>query len=316
MPRDQGRRVPDGQEPLPVVVAVGAGAAAGDAVVWAAAEAASREAPLRVVHAVPPRLVVDPYGLMPPVTAPPMPGAVAAELVAVALDRAATVAPDLPVSGSVLTGAPARLLVEQSKDAALLVLGGRDRTGPHAGPADVLYGRVAVRASCPVVLVRARPRSPGVPAVPSVVVGIDATGSCVPAVDFAFRAASQRGVPLTALHTWSPDAPADLEGACGAAAVIAAEATEELDRVLDRWCTRVPDVPVQRRVVRGDPAAALVAASRGAALVVLGCRGRGPVQSRLFGSVSRRVARDALAPVAVVGVRCDERRTARPARRR
>ena len=316
MLRDQGHRVPDGPAHPPVVVGIGAGATGSDAVAWAAAEAATRGAPLRVVHAVPPRLAIDPHGLVPPAAGPPMPGTVAAELVAAALDRATAVAPDLTLSGLLLTGAPARLLVEQSRGAALLVLGGRECTGTGGRPADALYGRVAARASCPVVLVRARPRGARVPAAPSVVVGVDATGSCLPAVDFAFQAAAQRGVPLTAVHSWSPDAPADLEGACGAAAVIEAEAVEELERVLDRWCTRMPDVPVQGRVVRGVAVAALVAASRGAALVVLGCRGRGPVQSRLFGSVSRQVARAALSPVAVVGVGCAARRSARPVGRR
>jgi nucleotide-binding universal stress UspA family protein len=86
--------------------------------------------------------------------------------------------------------------------------------------------------------------------------------------------------------------------------VVEAEARETLERVLDRWRHRFPDVPVQGRVVHGDPAAALIAAAQGAALVVTGCRGRGPARSRVLGSVSRQVAERAPGPVAVVGGDC------------
>jgi nucleotide-binding universal stress UspA family protein len=288
----------------PVVVAVGTGSPDNDAVEWGAAEAAAQGARLRLVHVVPLSLAVDPYGLAPPVNGAPEAGAVAARSVEVALDRARAVAPDVPVSGHLLTGTPSRLLVQQSSGAGLIVLGGRAPGGSRGGPADVLRVRVAARAHCPVVVVRARPQVPAAPSQPRVVVGVDAARSCVAALGFAFHAAAQRGIPLTAVHAWAQDSPADLEGVCGSPAVVEAGAREVLDRVLDRWWHRFPDVPVQLRVVSGDPATALLAAAQGAALVVTGCRGRGPVRSRLLGSVSREVAQHATSPVAVVGGHC------------
>jgi nucleotide-binding universal stress UspA family protein len=59
-------------------------------------------------------------------------------------------------------------------------------------------------------------------------------------------------------------------------------------------------VAVERVVRRDPPAAALVARSRGAGLVVVGSRGRGTVRGALLGSVSQAVLQHADAPVAVV----------------
>ena len=279
----------------PVVVGLGPGDD-GDALVWAAAEAAVRQAPLRVVHVVAHRFVLDPCGVLLSIDGLPGVTAAAAEEVGAALDRVRSVASGTPVSGCVLAGAPVPLLVAESREAGLLVLGGRAR---H--PAGRVSSRVAGRAACPVVVVRDRPRVPAGPSRPSVVVGVEATGSCAPALGFAFAAAVQRGVPLTAVHAWGADLPADLEGACGSPAVAEEEAREVLDRALAPLRRCFPDVPVQRRVLCADPAAAVTAASSGAALVVVGDRRRGPLRRVLSRSVGREVALRAAAPVAVVG---------------
>ncbi|MGY1821749.1 universal stress protein [Geodermatophilus sp. SYSU D00079] len=296
----------------PVVVAVGAGAPDSDALAWGAAEAAARGAPLHLTHVLPSRLAIDPYGVLPAVEDPGTAAEVATSLVEAALDRARSVAPDVPLTGSVVPGTPARVLVQQSREAGLLVLGGRPAGSAGGWPAGGLGPRVAARASCPVVVVRARPRVRTPPSRPRVVVGVDATRSCAAALDLAFRAAAQRGLPVAAVHAWGPDAPADLEGASGSPAAIEAEAREVLDRVLDRCCSRFPEVPVERLVRCGLPAAVLVAESLGAALVVVGCRGRGPLRSALLGSTSRTVARRAAGPVAVVGAGCTAGRTTVP----
>ncbi|SFP77572.1 Nucleotide-binding universal stress protein, UspA family [Geodermatophilus dictyosporus] len=280
----------------PVVVGLGPGAADGDALVWAAAEAAVRQVPLRIVHVVPHRFVLDPCGVLLSVDGLPGVTAAAAEVVEAALARVRSVASELSLSGCVLAGAPVPLLLSESREAGLLVLGGRSR---H--PAGRVWARVAARACCPVVVVRDRPRVPAGPSRPSVVVGVEATGSCAPALGFAFAAATQRGVPVTAVHAWGADVPADLEGACGAPAVAEAEAREVLERALAPLRRRFPDVPVHRRVPCTDPAAAVVAASSGAALVVVGSRRLGPLRRRLARSVSREVVLRAPAPVAVVG---------------
>ena len=50
----------------------------------------------------------------------------------------------------------------------------------------------------------------------------------------------------------------------------------------------------------GDPAAALLDAARGAALVVVGSRGLGGFSSLLLGSVGHHVAHHAPCPVVVI----------------
>jgi nucleotide-binding universal stress UspA family protein len=133
-------------------------------------------------------------------------------------------------------------------------------------------------------------------------VGVSARPSCIPAIGFAFRAAAQRGIPLRAVHAWKRDAPAEPGAESDHLAASGAVARENLDRVLDCWRARFPDVRVETQSWCDSPTAALVGESVGAALVVVGSRGRGAVRGRLFGSVSRTVVRDARSPVAVIGL--------------
>jgi nucleotide-binding universal stress UspA family protein len=60
-----------------------------------------------------------------------------------------------------------------------------------------------------------------------------------------------------------------------------------------------PDVVVTDEILRGDPRYVLTNISRGAALLVLGTRGRGRLASSLFGSVSRHLIRHSGCPVVV-----------------
>jgi nucleotide-binding universal stress UspA family protein len=280
---------------VPVVVAVGHDGSR-PALDWAAAEASARGRRLHVVHAERLGWVLDGSGLG-PVADLCSPALTAEAVLQAAVERARWVAPDIEISEQVLLGRPVPLLVAQARHAALLVLG-RSATARGRRPARSVGVAVARRAECPVAIVGPLPDRPAGRSRPRVVVGVDASGICAAALGLAFRAAGQRGVPLTAVHAWTPDVPADLEAVCGPYEVSEEHAAASVERVLEPWRNRFPDVPVETLLSLGDPAAALVRESEGAALVVLATRSRARVAS--FGSVSRSVSRRAACPVVVV----------------
>jgi nucleotide-binding universal stress UspA family protein len=283
-----------------VVVAVDHAGSADDAVEWAAAEAATRRCPLRIVHAFHPLLPADPYGATSPFDAVLAAQAAAEAVVCHYAERARGVASDLDVATRLLCRSPVRALLDEATRARLLVTGRRDLHGLRALVARSVSIPVASHASCPVVVIRpARAAGrPGTP--PRVVVGVGGASTCGPAIGFAFQAARQRGVPLAAVHAWAPDPPADLEAFHGPATMAEALARRTLERALHRWHSQYPDVPVVTKLVRDDPAHALVAESRGAALVVVGSRDRGHLTGTVRGSVSRSVLRNGHSPIAVV----------------
>ena len=88
------------------------------------------------------------------------------------------------------------------------------------------------------------------------------------------------GTALTAIHAWRP---ADFDGLVD---VAAAAERPVLDEALEGWRGKFPDVSVVPKLVRADPGHALVAESAGAALVVVGSRGRRGVLRTFAGSVS------------------------------
>ena len=73
-----------------------------------------------------------------------------------------------------------------------------------------------------------------------------------------------------------------------------------LDQVVDATAAEFPDVPVERVLVGGSPADALLGAAANAALVVVGGRGVGGFRGLLLGSVSQQLAHHAPCSVVVV----------------
>lgn len=283
-----------------VVVGVDHSGSACDAVDWAAAEAATRGCPLRIVHAFHPLLPADPYGVASPIDSLVAARAVGESVLRAHAARARGVASDLDVATRLLCGSAVRALLDEASRARLLVTGSRGLHGLRGLLARSVSVQVAARATCPVVVVRPVRGEDRSGAPPRVVVGVDGSSACGPEIGFAFQAARQRGVPLAAVHAWAPDPPADLEAVCGPPAMAEAIARRRLDRALERWHAQYPDVPVVTTLVPDDPARAIAAESRGAALVVVGSRGRGQLAGTGRGSVSRSVLGRARGPIAVV----------------
>lgn len=282
----------------PVVAGVDGSAAGLWAARWAAREAVRRRATLRLVHVM---REPDSTYVIDPDLEERYRGWVrdaARERLAAARVPALDAAPDVQITDDLTAGSPARVLVEMSAGAQLMVLGGHG-TGAVI---DLVLGSVALsvaaHAACPVVVLRGTETGAVDPA--PVVVGVDGSPVSEAALAFAFETASIRDVPLVAVHTWwglltDPAAApfVDLEAADAAE-------TEVLAERLAGWSAKFPDVAV-RRVVEPDQAGrALVQWSQNAQLVVVGSRGRGAAAGLMLGSVSQTLLHHAGCPVAVV----------------
>lgn len=176
---------------------------------------------------------------------------------------------------------PADLLVDVSEHAVTLVVGSRGR-GPTRS---LLLGSVSLavtrRAHCPVLVVR--PHHSGVVR-QGVLVGADGSAQSSPTLEFAFRQASVRRLPLTAMHVveHAVDDPEEH-------ALLVAEAMAGLRE-------RHPDVPVQVVVGHGHPDNALLASADRMHLLVVGSHHGGLTHRSIASAVVER----APCPVAVV----------------
>ncbi len=207
------------------------------------------------------------------------------------------------VETDVRIGDPTAALIEASQDVDLLVVGNRGR-GAVAG---ALLGSTAfsvtAQAACPVVVVRGDTElRPG--ASHPVVVGVDTSEAALAAVTWAADEAVLEGAPLVLLAAWSP--PDILAAGYGAAhlpeMVRKAEgiARQGAEAALARARQDHPGLQAEVRLVREKPAKALVAASQDAGLVVVGARGLGSVGGLFLGSVSHATIHRSECPVAVV----------------
>jgi nucleotide-binding universal stress UspA family protein len=279
-----------------IVAGVDGSESALNATRWAAAEAKRRGLDLRVVHVW--GVTGGYYG-----GGLPLPASVVDALEQDAqrvLDEAVATAretePDLAVTGEMPCLAPIPHLVELSRTARMIVLGSTGR----GGFTGMLLGSTAVAVSahahCPVAVIRGQEHSG------PVVVGIDGSAASEPAIEVAFDEASQREVPLVALHVWSD---LDYDSAFGSTRYLAGGEGlgEEEQRVLAEslagWQEKYPDVVVQRVVVRDRARDQLLEWSKRAALVVVGCRGRGGFRGLLLGSTSQALIHHAECPVLV-----------------
>lgn len=140
-----------------------------------------------------------------------------------------------------------------------------------------------------------------------IVVGVDGSEHASAALRWAADEAKVRDATLVAVHAWvylpppalgSPDLLAvpvgdiagDLEVARGAAERTLDAALDELDG----------GIAIERRLVDGDAAEAILEEAAGADLVVVGSRGHGGLKTALLGSVSNHVIQHAPCPVVVV----------------
>lgn len=286
----------------PVVVGVDGSESAVHAARWAAREAARRKTSLRMVHVCHLVPVRHPRQLAPPVDYRLAVLDQGRHWLTEAEEAVRHAIPDLAITADLRDGITADLLIEESRTAQLVVLGSRGL----GGFSSLLVGSVAIALSahgrCPVVVVRSDAAGRHAHEEGPVVVGVDGTEISDEAVAFAFEAAAARSTPLVAVHAWS-----DAEIAAAWTALPGAvdrdylQAREEqgLTERIAPWRAKFPDVAVREVVVRDRPVHALLRHAAGAALVIVGSRGRGALTGLGLGSVSQGMLHHAECPVAV-----------------
>lgn len=263
---------------------------------WAAEEAQSRDAALRVIRAS------DPGELLGPWTVPPDRAAIEdlrsdnEQALDAAVAHVRRQWPLLEVHGHVAEGSAADLLVEEARTAALTVVGSRQLSTLGAVVLGSVSSSVIAMADGPVVVVGGHHAEPT--AESSVVVGVDGSAGAEDALAFAFEYAAAHHRPVHAIACWQHDL---LEVSPWPAAHHGPEtAMSWLAHTVGGWQHKYPDVPVRRSVVHDHPVAGLVAASAGHDLLVVGSHGRRPRAVTRIGSVGQGVLHHARCPVAVV----------------
>ena len=215
------------------------------------------------------------------------------------LDRAAQrLAADHPegrVHTAVVRSDPRKALLDASERASVVVVGSRG----HGPVATLLVGSVgaaiAGHSHCPAVVVR--PHHPG-KVRRGVLVAVDGSAGSQAVLEFAFRQASEKTLPLNVLHAeWeaferahelAPEDPDFQE-----TALTLAEAIAGLGE-------KYPDVSVTKVLMRGTPKDAVLQHADSMNLVVVGHGNADPISRALFGSVALSVVEHASTVVAVV----------------
>jgi nucleotide-binding universal stress UspA family protein len=265
-----------------------AGAAAGHGA-W---EADHRGLPLRLVHALQPPIMYGTSIVAAYDTGEPLTDAQA--VLRETADQVRGRYPGLEVATVITAGTPGRVLVDESRTAALMVVGSRGLGRFEQLLAGSVRVQVAMHAHAPVVVLRppARDEQPSVGS--GVVVGVDGSAGSTAAIAFAFDEASARGTELVAVYAWAAMDDRDTAGAQH-------EADRMLAEAMAGWQEKYPEVSVLRRAVRSlNPLATLIKEGAHAQLVVVGPRGHGGFAGLLLGSVSDALVRHAHRPVAVV----------------
>ncbi|KUL23527.1 universal stress protein [Actinoplanes awajinensis] len=279
-----------------VLVGTDGSAPADAAVRWAAVEAQRRDTTLTVLNAYDPTWAATP-GL--PRRDLTHATDLAETIVADALRMINTLAPRVTVHTMAVPGDPAAVLIEQATDAALLVVGHRGRGGFTSLMLGSVSQRVSTHAPCPTVVVRGRALAIDGP----VVLGVDSSAGCRPALRAAFTAARRRRAPVLVVHAYAEPLPPVTPGMAPILPpdpeAVAKSHTNEVDRLLTGLRSEFPDVDVELQVATGTAAGLLVGASHHAQLVVVGSRGHGTLTGTLLGSVGQQLLHHADCPVLI-----------------
>lgn len=265
---------------------------------WAAGVAAGRSEPLLLVCVVTHRSTLA--RLLTPEESRSQVVTDVEEAVAAEQEHLEELHPGLVVETAVIVGSPAEVLVDATRDAALVVVGARGHSAPlRVQNLGGLSDAVATHAQGPVAVIPEGTVNREGP----VVVGVDDAPEARAAIRLGFQIAERTGCELVAVHGYQVVA-SRTRYYNRPTAEIEAELAAEVDRIVAPLAADHPQVRWQARVIGEHPVWALVEASQTASVVVLGARGGGGFRHMLLGSTGREVLRNATCPVYVV--RCGD----------
>ncbi|MFJ9535852.1 universal stress protein [Streptomyces sp. NPDC101225] len=252
---------------------------------WAAQEALHRGVGLRVVHAV---ADLDEAG----------------PVLASAVARIDAHHPELPVTGEPVEGGAVEVLLRESEDAVLTVVGSRGLGGITGAVFGSVSRRLAGHTHGPLLVVRGDHRCDGDR---EVLLGLGGDAD-TDAAAYAFQEAERRGVRLRVVHSWShrhvgPELPSVIPATSpGQRALARRDADEE---AVPRFSMaelreRHPGVGVESHTVRAAPGHALLEATREAGVVVIGVHRHTDRHLTRPGSVAHTLLHRSHCPVVVV----------------
>ncbi|MGV0834868.1 universal stress protein [Mycolicibacterium thermoresistibile] len=206
--------------------------------------------------------------------------------------------PDLAITTESHPKPANEALIEASRTARLIVMGGNEVTVTSALLIGSTTLSVITHAHCPVVAWRGDRTAP---TDAPVVVGVDGSAPAAAALRAGFEFAQRFGATLKAIRSWStrlpPGAPS-MPFLVDWAALEAAQLTELADEV-DKHNQRHPEVAAECHVEPDGPAQAILNHAADAQLVVVGTRGRNALASTILGSTSLNLLNHAKVPVMV-----------------
>jgi len=274
-----------------------------EAVLWAADQADSRGAALRIVTC---------YSI--PAAGVSMAGvfygdaiesleAGARELVGRIAVKVHRMHPNVAVSTEVAPGPAAAVLSNGLRPDDLVVVGASNHTRAAAFWLGSTPRSLVRHSPCPVAIVRG-PASRGRPQ--RVVVGVDGSPAAQRALEWAGDEADRRRCELVIVHGWTyPYITADA-GSMQGRDLTQVDAACTLDNAVElaseRFATAATPV-----LVEASPSSALLETLRDGDVLVVGSRGRGALTSAIFGSTVNAVLELCAVPVVVVRDRDDDR---------
>ncbi len=286
-----------------IVVGVDGSEGAAVALRWALQEGSARDVEVDVVHAWElPAVIATAVGSIDDAAwREPVEGG-ARGLLGAMVDRAVeqTRFPAERLRQRLVDGHPGEVLVELSRNAALLVVGSRGR----GGFASLLVGSVSSQcvqhAASPVAVIPADWTTSSDPTRP-IVAGVDGSKGSRAALAWAWREAQMRRSPLRVVVAWSfLDQPRFGDHAGFDPQFDEDAARVGLHRVVEEVIGADTAGDIDQVVILDLAARALIDQSEEASMVVVGARGLGGFRGLLVGSVAQQTLHHARCPVVVL----------------